>query len=530
MMKIQPFGKSPQKTARRLVACCAAALCLLTATAALGEERLVFAYEGFRFDAPEGMTVLTQHNVEEHAELLSALGTTPTTMQAAMQASGLVLEAFPAGGGQIELAIVPAESLGIVVGAKPAPEDLEALEAAYKGMARYEQVGYTDEAPGWLRMTFSTKQSDVSVYTLRYISLAHGQQFVLSSILIGREPGPADEAMIRDIIGRISFMDAPATPAPSPTPTPEPTPVPTPKPEPSPAARIDGLEGMRLEITPPNGFTEVADFVFTGVTEAEALVSLDVASATVAKAEAGEDGTFTLKGSFETAGAHTVTVRAELADRPTAWASYAITYEMPKMTLTITEPTEPLLRKEGAIRGTTLPNARVDIKGSGLSAHVNANAAGEFSIRLKLESEGEYSYTLTASLRGYESAVMPYTVVRALNYQEALGAFRKALVDISYRRLLDEPEAHTGKNLGYRGRVVKIGDADGVPCLLFNTENVSGKGWSNPIWILCDELPPCEEGAAMLAYVRVTGETMPYTDADGNTENIPVMRLHFYSL
>ncbi len=522
-----------RRTIAFCLACCLSFLCLpALATEDRQEEGIfVFPYEGFRLEAPDGARVLTQHNLAEHADFLATLGTDTATVLASMQSGGIVLMLFPASGGQIELAMVPATGIDISSDAAMQEGDRQALLAAYATMPRYQEVAFAEQAPNWLRMVFSAMQGDIPVFTLRYVTCAFGQQYTLSSVLINRAPEATDDALLLSLIQQLSFMSARSTPTPAPTPEPTPEPTPSPVPTPGPATRVDQVEGMTLNIDAPPAWVSIASLNITGTTEPGATVALRAADKTLDTAKAGKDGRFTLTGELpRQSGTYAVTIASALEGARSASVTYEVHFEMPKLTLTVTEPTEVVRRKESVIRGVTEPGTKVDVRTAGQAFNVRADDKGEFSFRIRLPKEGTYTYDMTASQSGWESTSLTWTVERALNQQEALTAFRAKLVPVIYKKLAADPMLYADKNASFRGRVAQIGDLDGVPCLLLYTESLGGGRWGNPIWALCETLPECEIGAAITAYVRYNGQSMPYTDDAGNTTQLPVAQLHFFDL
>ena len=148
-----------------LCALCGAllALCLALPASAVSDALFVFPYEGFRFESPTDAQVLTQHNLDEHADFLAGLGTDEAAMLASMQSGGVVLEVFPAQGGQIELALAPADGIAVETSALMDEKTRAALLAAYANMPRYKEVALSAENPDWLRMVFSTQQGGLPV-------------------------------------------------------------------------------------------------------------------------------------------------------------------------------------------------------------------------------------------------------------------------------------------------------------------------------------------------------------------------------
>ena len=84
------------------------AMVLLSAGASAQEATYVFPYEGFRYTQKETETVLTQTNLDEHEELIAALGTTKDAILASYMASGIVMEVIPNDGGQIAVSVTDA--------------------------------------------------------------------------------------------------------------------------------------------------------------------------------------------------------------------------------------------------------------------------------------------------------------------------------------------------------------------------------------------------------------------------------------
>ena len=517
---------------RALCVLCALLLaaCLVPAIAAEGDPVFLFPFEGFRFEAPQTARVLTQHNLSEHADFLAGLGTDEAAVLAAMQSGSAIMEVFPAEGGQIGLTLAEAERIATGFSSQMDEGTRAALLAAYAGMPRYHEVAYSAERPDWLRMVFSTQQGGMPVFTLRYITVAHGQQYLLSSVLIGRVPEEADDAQVLDVIDRISFLVAPATPAPTPTPEPTPTPTFTPRPTPGVAEQLrqEPEEGLLLSVDPPPAWTELSTLTVTGQVEPGASVRMLLGGQQIAEGRVRTNGAFSITGTLPGNGDYEVTIEARMRGGKTASETYTVRMEAPKLWLQVSEPTEPVFRPEGMVKGKTEPGARIDIQGGGMSANVRANERGDFSFRVKLPTEGTYTYVLTASLKGHEAYESSHTVVREFTNKEALDAFRKSLIRVDYSRLLKDPEAYSGKRASYRARVTAIGDMDGKPCLLLHTQLESGR-WIQPIWALWEGTPPYAVGQVFLAYVQFNGQMMPYTNADGVQTDVPVAELRFHT-
>ena len=115
-----------------------------------------------------------------------------------------------------------------------------------------------------------------------------------------------------------------------------------------------------------------------------------------------------------------------------------------------------------------------------------------------------------------------------LSYAEQLAAFKNGVRDINYDRLCSDTAGQKDKQISLRGRIGAFSDYDGMPCLLIYSSN-PGKGrWTDPVWVLCEEILSFEEGDIITVLGVVEGITLPFTDAEGMEHSLPVVRMKFY--
>ncbi len=501
------------------------ALCILLVLApwsALADAKggdFVFPYEGFRLAAATDWRVLTQHNLAEHADFLASLGTSEAAMLASFQAERVVMEILPDAGGQITLAIVSDAGLNRV--------EPDALLAAYEAMPRYQQVAFSPDAPEWLRMVFTSQQAGLSVYTLRYVTLAHGQQYMLSSSVIGREPTADDDQLVLDVIGRLSFLTALASPEPTPSPSPEPTAEPTPKPTPGVAPMLTEQPGMALEAQPP-AWTDAYRVTIVGTTEPEAELRFMLGDKMLARGASKKNGSFSQLVTLPENGVIELRIEAVKDGQKKATKTYRIHFEQPVVPLTMTEPAGPMTKAEFPIRGSTAPYAKVSILGEKLRASTTANAQGFYSMRVKIAEEGTQEYLLVASTAGYQDGKLDISITRQFTEKEAIAAFRTKLVPSDYGKLVKTPDAYTGKNMSFRGRVTDVGENDGKPCLLISTAlSEKSDESADSLWIVSDSPFSYQVGDTATFYVRPTGNLMPFHTATGKILNLPVCQFFF---
>lgn len=490
----------------------------------------VFPYEGFRYSAQTSETVLTQENLGENEAFIKSLGTTPDAILASFQANQIVMEVLPEAGGQIAISVAHSDDFKLSIDVTRMDEQTRAdFLASFADSGLYEDVAWSTEASEYLRMTNSAMISNVPVYALRYVTLRHGQLYLFTNTIVAREVTPEDDQALLDIIASTEYLGQLATPAPTPTPTPVPTPSPTPRPTPGVAAISAQVEGLTLLVDDMPAWTDEEQITIKGTSMNGAALELSVNGKTIAKATAKKDGSFTLKGNLPEEGDLTVTVSATLKDQTDASQTFDVQYEIPTTSIEITEPLGHVDSESVYLRGITQPNATVYISGTNFSTNVKANGKGAFSIKLKVTKEGDYTYTVTSKLDGWHAGSIEYTLSRIYSEREQYAAFRNSLTTIDYSDLRNDTASFIGKNISVRGRIDQFHDYDGMPCLLLYTRNPGKGNWTEPVWVLCDEILSFEIGDIKTVLATIEGATLPFTNADGDTTELPVIRLKFYN-
>ncbi len=503
-------------------------LLLLAAPRALCEEEptYVFPFEGFRFTAAEGERVLTQDNLSEYAELLAGLGTSPEVMLSSFAANQTVMEVLPEGGGQYALRVAGAGAFADYGSAAQMDEEARAaFRASFADSGMYQNVAWSENLPDYLTMTSSALQGDAQVYTLSYVTLRHGQLYLMSATIIGRTPGAQDAQALEELLSRVTFLGRLATPEPTPSPTPEPTPSPTPRPTPGSAQLTASQEGLTLIVADMPAWTDEEDLTVTGTTMAGATVRLMYAGERIARATADQRGAFSLTATLPEEGDLSLTVEASLTGQATASQTYALRFERRDAQISVTEPEGGVVQQtKFYMRGVTEPNATVYVKGEGVSTNVKANARGVFSVPMNMEKEGTFTYELTVKADGLNEGGTTYTITRQFSERERLAEFRGSLSATSYDALLADPAAHAGERLSFRVRIAAFGDVEGAAGMLVYTADIGRDVMTDPVWVFSDEILSFGEGDVLTIYVTVEGTSVDY---DGQL--LPAVRLWFYN-
>ena len=501
---------------------CAAVLLAAASPALAQGATYVFPYEGFRYTQADGETVLTQTNLEQSEALIASLGTTVDAVRASYIASGIVMEVIPDDGGQIAVSVADAGAFSSVRSiSRLSREQLGEFAAQFEESGLYESCALTETDPVCVRLTSSAMVASMPVYTLRYATLHLGRLYLLTETIIGREPSEEDDARIAHVLSGMELLSSAAAPTPSPTASPAPTPSPSPAPTPGIAETLSATGDLSVEGIP--AFTTSAQLSLSGQAEANATVNVTVGSRNIGRATADENGAFALDVTLPETGDLTLTVQTEESER-----SFAVHYELPFASLTITEPTETTFTGTNVfVRGVTEPDATVYVTGKGTSTNVQANRNGNFSVRVFIYDAETLTFSLRVRARGFQETTGEITLTRELTEREGVALFREQMINLNYEDLRRDVERYAGRKFIFRGKIVEFADYDGVPCALVLTNNVSSGVWRDPIWVVLSQGETFDVDDIVTFYLEGEGTTLPadgrYT-ASGESVEAPVTR------
>jgi len=506
----------------------ALAVCLMGACAQAQEATYVFPYEGFRYTQKDTETVLTQTNLDEHEELISALGTTPEAILASYMASGIVMEVIPQSGGQIAVSVAEAgEFADVLRMEKIGKERLAAFKAQFETSGLYETVELLEDVkPVCVRLTSSAMYASMPVYSLRYATLHLGRLYMITQTIVGRAPAQEDDDRMLDVLSGMKLLSTISEPTPEPTPVPTPTPEPTPVPTPGVAEVLASDGVMTVEGVP--AFTNDPKITLTGKTDPQKKVTISVEDRVLGEVTSKRDGSFTISVALREEGEQVLAVMTDTAE-----TMLAVRYEMPSVPLVITAPEETTFTGEHVmVRGETEPNATVHIEGEGMNGNVKANKSGAFSIRVFIEDEATRTFTLRSRAKGYKDAYQTITLTRKFTEREGIAKFRQKMQSVEYDNLAKASENYFGKKFSLRGKVMAFTDYDGSPCALVCVDNPSAGNWYGPTWIVLTGAEEIEVGNIATFYLTGEGLTLPAAGAytrDGRETEAPVVRAVYVS-
>lgn len=496
-------------------------LLLLLFAGAAGEQRqYVFRNAGLRYTVPGGDVVLTASNLKENAAFLSQLGTDEKTVAAHYAASGIVMEVYPQGGGQIAVSVTdaPPDTEETEISSMSA-EEREAFLNRFAESGLYGSAEWAETAENWLRLTSVATYGNLPVRQIRYVTLHLSRLYTVYGTIVGRDTEARDDEAILAVIGNLTLLNAIVTPTPEPTPEPtiqreaEPTPAP-------PAAAVRLLKG-ELTLSELPSVVNDEEIAIAGVAYPGATVTVSEEGQVLGTATAGEEGVFSLRVRLAGEGYHTLAFACGDAE-----AEVTVRYEFPPAKLTITEPASPVFTGERVlIRGVTEPNATVFATGEKTSVNVKANKNGVFTVPIFMNQPGTNTYSLRVRVRGKSETTREVTLTRAMTEREELLAFKERQIQLTYEELAARPAAYAGKNFVFRGKVMAFTDYGGNPAALICVTNQRTGVWRDPVYAVLKVEDKLKEGDVATFYLVGEGLTLPadgkYT-ADGKDAEAPV--------
>lgn len=174
----------------------------------------------------------------------------------------------------------------------------------------------------------------------------------------------------------------------------------------------------------------------------------------------------------------------------------------------------------------TLPGTELILRTATDSLRGRADEEGMHRFQVSTKRETVYTYTVVAQAEGRTASEIEISVERQLTAEEQDAAYRRSARQISYYgygNLVGAPESFEGQAITFRGRVGEFAELGGFPCVLIYTEN-PGKGvWRTPMWVMLTEAVALSEGDIRTVYGDLRGDTLPYVDENGDTQQAPVV-------
>jgi hypothetical protein len=495
-------------------------MCLLVSGTALGEAApYTFGQEGLRVYLPEDWQVLTPDNLSDKAEKIAELGTTGEALKSSFLSSGTLLEAFPPEGGQVDLRVqkLPdAVDAASVAAMSAAQKDAFLLEMARAG--GFAHGAWSPDVPGFAVFQGTSSLQELPVQTMAYATVYYGQVYMAVSQVIGREPGPSDEAALRQAAASMLFLGAKHMPEPEPTPVPRATLAPVPETSPEPAQIRVNRDATPITLDFAPATAEVPWLTLTGVTAPNVPMRYYVNSVGYERFTSDKDGRFSVNvRELPKKGKNVIKIQAR-SDKGYGDISFTVNLAQTPVPLAVTPVQDAVEGSALTITGSTLPGAQVEVLAKGRTYEATVEADGGFSCDVKLGQLGENGLTVEASLSGRLHGEVKLSVIRVRSQEDEQAEFLKKVKDFSYEKLLQKPENYKDKPAKYQGKVLSLVNLDGQPLAVIAADG------QNPVAVLCSDLYDLEVGREATLLCTLTG-SLREVELDAGLTPVPEAKL-----
>lgn len=174
----------------------------------------------------------------------------------------------------------------------------------------------------------------------------------------------------------------------------------------------------------------------------------------------------------------------------------------------------------------TLPGTELVLRTATDTLRGRADETGLHKFQVSTKRETVYAYTISATAEGRRESRVDVAVERQLTLEAQEAAYKRSARQVNvygYSNLVGAPEVYGGKPITFRGRVGGFMDLGGFPCVLIYTENPGRGVWRSPIWVMLTEAVPLAEDDIRTVYGDLRGDTLPYTNENGEQLQAPVV-------
>ncbi len=174
----------------------------------------------------------------------------------------------------------------------------------------------------------------------------------------------------------------------------------------------------------------------------------------------------------------------------------------------------------------SLPNADVLVKTANDTLRGKTDIDGRAGFTVSTRRQVAYSYTFTVEAPNRKASRLQVFLERHLTEAAKEEVYRlsaRTLESIGYKAIVESPGSHVKKPIYFKGSAAGFTDLEGFPCLLLYTANPTPDAWTHPIWVILQTAVPLKEGDIRTVYGELRGDTLPYTDADGNAGEAPIV-------
>ncbi len=445
----------------------AAAAALLCSLSALGEEAVALDAIGLRYYPAPGEFCVTSGSCP--AEALSLLSADQATVQAAMESDQSPLMVLSQDGTQVSLRVTARPSTVF-------PENVFALTPAQKEqfltlLARehgYFAASWLENLPGFALLTTqgASPEAAAGLQTLSLSTLYLGKIYAFQTDVMGRSLTQADTDLLLAVarrtilLGGVPQDPAAATEA-APLTLPEQPMLTT---ETAPVAYQ--LGSIPLTLSPLPALVGTTTMELSGTTAPGMGLKYSVNGSLSSRFKADVNGAFsvTMKNLDPEKPNEILVIASKGKETSTAQCQVRVDWQTTPL---VVSPTAGLVRDNHfALRGLTLPGAKVQLLRGRSASPVPLQSDGSFSLDVSLPKVGENAITVRSLAPGYRRVDIPLRITRAVSAQEEVAALQRSAKVFSYEKMLQRPSAYEGRVVQYQGTVSGLANQSGQPLFL----------------------------------------------------------------
>ena len=251
---------------------------------------------------------------------------------------------------------------------------------------------------------------------------------------------------------------------------------------------------------------------------------------TLAVAQAGANGSFSLPLELEEEGAYDLTLTAMLDGMKSSMAAATLTYSAKTLPVSLEGVDEggvhTVTKSKVTISGKTLAGVQLQLVSPFGLTKKTASKNGAFSFELTTEDAGEYKYTLILNKSGYDQRRVAFTLVRVKTEDEERASVRAEAEKISYMTLQRDLAENRGKIMSLYGPVSQVSASGSSQYIRMQFNKAADGTWYNPVIVVAKEDMGAKEGDMISAVVKVAG-VFEEQDAEGEPVMVPRFELVF---
>ncbi|MBO2516224.1 MAG: hypothetical protein CW338_02965 [Clostridiales bacterium] len=512
------FQKGPFNMKRTGIITAAAILCLIIGLIPCASaETFTFNDFGASLSLPSGVysKVITKENYAQNADYLISQGYDMDYVTADFEEEGLYLMAFDTKNGRrfILTAVQDANAKNYFDLNEQNDDMRKDFRTSHTDGTAYGLLGYNYSSAQWknyggnvmrfLQTRYTLTRDGVQVWQgAQRRTIRNGYTITLDMQTPGRKVTDADVKALETIMKTFDFI------------------------------RILPVPELPIKLvisSEPPAETHSDTFTLKGKTLAKAKATVSVISTSGTQAgsytaEANGSGNFSVKIKLPSRGNYVVTVTVQREGSMDATRTYSVSYDPHRIIATMSRVPGDILEGKTVIKGTSEGGVQVQLIVTGPVEYVKSTTNKNFSFTVDTSAEGDYTFRLVMSKKGFNERTFEYTGTRSLTAEERLRQLKSSAIHPEYSRLTANAESYNGQLFVYSGYLLECRQGDGS-YLYTIALSKSGSSYKNVVYLNSEVPLSVSVGQQIRFYGTKTGDIVV---ANGDkTVSVPKFDLLF---